>query len=55
MTKKIFQICARGKCLMDQIPEEEFDVTWKTMNRMVGLIKTDYKISDLTYNQINLD
>ena len=40
---------------MDQIPEEEFDVTWKTMNRMVGLIKTDYKISDLTYNQINLD
>ena len=40
---------------MDLIPENEFEATWKTMNAMVGLMKTDYNNSDLSYREIYLD
>jgi len=49
---KIYQIYGKNKCLMDLIPENEFDITWKTMNRMVGLMKTDYNVSDLSYKEV---
>jgi hypothetical protein len=52
---KVYQIYAKEKCIMDLIPENEFEATWKTMNAMVGLMKTDYNNSDLSYREIYLD
>jgi hypothetical protein len=49
---KVYQIYAKNKCIMDLIPEEEFETTWKTMNAMVGIMKTDYNNSDLSYKEI---
>lgn len=40
---------------MDSIPEHEFETTWKTMNAMVGIMKTDYSNADLSYREIHLD
>ena len=51
----------RGNLKMENHPypysikEEEFGVTWKTLNNMVGLMKTDYKIEDLSYEELTVN
>lgn len=52
---KTYQIYAKDKCLFDSISEDEFRTTWKTLNNMVGLMKTEYTIDDLSYQEIILD
>jgi len=47
--EKIYHIYAKDKCLFHSLKEEEFRSTWKTLNNIVGLIKTDYKKEDLSF------
>jgi hypothetical protein len=51
---KIYHIYAKDRCLFHSINEEEFEVTWKTLRNMVGLMKTDYNIEDLTYEELSI-
>jgi hypothetical protein len=37
---------------LHSIKEEEFQTTWKTLNNMVGLMRTDYTIDDLSYEEL---
>ena len=53
--EKIYHIYAKDRCLFHSIKEEEFGVTWKTLNNMVGLMKTDYKIEDLSYEELTVN
>ena len=53
--EKIYHIYAKDKCLFHSIKEEEFQTTWSTLNNMVGLMKTDYTIEDLTYEELYLN
>lgn len=53
--EKIYHIYAKDRCLFHSIKEEEFRVTWKTLNNMVGLMKTDYKIEDLSYEELSVN
>jgi len=50
--EKIYHIYAKDKCLFHSIQEEEFQTTWTTLNYMVGLMKTDYNVEDLSYEEI---
>jgi hypothetical protein len=50
--EKIYHIYAKDKCLFHSIKEDEFDITWKTLNNMVGLMKTDYNPEDLSYEEL---
>jgi hypothetical protein len=50
--EKIYHIYAKDKCLFHSIKEEEFQTTWSTLNNMVGLMKTDYSVDDLTYEEL---
>jgi hypothetical protein len=50
--QKIYHIYAKDKCLFHSIDEEEFQVTWNTLNRMVGIMKTDYSENDLSYEEL---
>jgi hypothetical protein len=50
--EKIYHIYAKDRCLFHYIKEEEFRFTWETLNNMVGLMKTDYKIEDLSYEEL---
>jgi hypothetical protein len=50
--QKIYHIYAKDKCLFHSIDEEEFQVTWNTLNRLVGLMKTDYSVNDLSYEEL---
>jgi len=48
----LYKIYVKNKCLFDSIEEDEFSVTWKTLNNLVDLICTDYKKEDLFYEKI---
>ena len=50
--EKIYHIYAKDRCLFHSIKEEDFDTTWNTLNNMVGLMKTDYSVDDLTYEEL---
>ncbi len=52
MQEKIYHIYAKDRCLFHSVKEDEFEVTWNTLNNMVGLMKTDYKKEDLTYEEL---
>ena len=50
--EKVYHIYARNECLYHSLKEEEFQATWRTLNNMVGLMKTDYSIEDLSYEEL---
>jgi len=49
MTK--YDIYVKDKCIFHSLDEKEFDTTWRTLNIMVGIMKTDYCSEDLHYEQ----
>ena len=51
-TEKIYHIYAKDRCLFHSVKEDEFDTTWNTLKNMVGIMKTDYNIEDLTYIEL---
>jgi len=52
---KVYNIYAKEKCLYHLISEQEFEITWKTLKNMVGLMKTDYTVEDLSYEEAFID
>jgi hypothetical protein len=50
--EKIYHIYAKDKCLFHSIKEEEFQTTWNTLKNMVGIMKTDYSVDDLSYEEL---
>jgi len=50
--EKVYHIYAKGKCIMHSIKEEEFHTAWKTLNNLVGIMKTDYSSEDLSYEEL---
>jgi hypothetical protein len=48
---KKYNIYAKDLCLFDSIDEKDFDATWKTLRIMIGIMKTDYSIEDLYYQE----
>ena len=52
--QKIYHIYAKNKCIMHSVREEDFNVAWETLNRMINIIKTDYSQNDLSYEELIL-
>ena len=52
--EKVYHIYAKDRCLFHSLREEEFKNTWKQLNSMVGLMKTDYTSEDLSYEELTL-
>ena len=51
MTDKVYHIYAKKECLYNNLSEEQFNNTWETLKGMVGLMKTDYELEDLSYEE----
>ena len=51
MTDKVYHIYAKEECLYNNLSEEQFNTTWETLKGMVGLMKTDYDLEDLSYEE----
>ena len=45
----IYHIYAKDRCLYPCLREEEFTKVWSDLQNMVGLMKTDYTVDDLSY------
>jgi hypothetical protein len=50
--EKVYHIYAKDRCLFHSIKEEDFEVTWGTLKNMVGIMRTDYEIDDLSYEEL---
>ena len=50
--EKIYHIYAKDICIVHSLKEEEFDTTWKSLNNMIGMLKTDYTEKDLSYEEL---
>ena len=50
--EKVYHIYAKKECLYNNLSTEEFNHTWETLKGMVGLMKTDYKLEDLSYEEV---
>jgi hypothetical protein len=37
------------------VKEEDFHATWSTLRNMVGLMKTDYNVEDLSYEELTIN
>ena len=49
--EKVYHIYAKEECIYNNLSTEEFNHTWETLKGMVGLMKTDYTLEDLSYEE----
>ena len=49
---EIYHIYAKGQCLFNCLNESEFKVRWAELQAMVGLMHTDYKLDDLSFEKL---
>ena len=49
--EKVYHIYAKQECLFHSLTKEQFKNTWETLKGMVGLMKTDYELEDLSYEE----
>ena len=49
--EKVYHIYAKEECLYNNLTREEFNNTWETLKGMVGLMKTDYNLEDLSFEE----
>ena len=52
--EKVYHIYAKKECLYTNLSEKEFNKTWETLKGMVGLMKTDYNLEDLSYEELTV-
>ena len=50
-----FHIYAKEKCLFNNLKKEDFQNKWETLRGMVGLMKTEYEVEDLSYEKVLLE
>ena len=50
--EKVYHIYAKQECLYNNLSEDQFNNTWETLKGMVGLMKTDYTLEDLSYEEV---
>lgn len=49
----MYHIYLKDRCVYYGLTEEEFKKSWSDMRNMVGLVKTEYTIDDLSYEKLN--
>ena len=50
--EKVYHIYAKQECIFNNLTETQFNKTWETLKGMVGLMKTDYNLEDLSYEEV---
>ena len=50
--EKVYHIYAKEECLYNNLTEDQFNKTGETLQGMVGLMKTDYELGDLSYEEV---
>ena len=50
--EKFYHIYLKDNCIFNCLQEEDFKVKFETIKAMVGLMKTDFKEDDITYEVV---
>ena len=53
MSDTTYHIYARDRCLYYNLKKREFEEKWDMLNKMVGLMKTDYVQEDLSFELVS--
>ena len=53
--EKMYHIYAKDRCIFHSLREDEFARTWDQLNNMVGLMRTDYNVEDLSYEELTVN
>tara|TARA_B100000085_G_scaffold9370_1_gene8230 strand:+ start:294 stop:500 length:207 start_codon:yes stop_codon:yes gene_type:complete len=53
VNEKMYHIYAKDVCLYSGLDKDEFERTWTEVKGMVGLMKTEYSVEDLSYEELN--
>ena len=51
-TEKVYHIYAKDKCIFHSLKEEEFNVTWNTLTKLLNVLDTPYGVDDLSYEEL---
>ena len=51
----LYHIYAKDRCIYPCLKEEEFEAKWIELKAMVGLMKTDYREEDLSFERLPAD
>tara|TARA_B100002019_G_scaffold138279_1_gene119166 strand:+ start:1876 stop:2073 length:198 start_codon:yes stop_codon:yes gene_type:complete len=51
---KVYHIYVKEECVYNNLSERQFNKKWNTLKGMVGLMKTDYELEDLTYEEVEV-
>lgn len=51
-TDKLYHIYIKDDCVLHSLDEDKFRESWELLNKLVGLMKTDYVNTDLTYEAV---
>ena len=49
---KVYHIYLKDECVLHSLDEKNFRSSWDTLQNLVGLVKTDYKAEDLSYEVV---
>jgi hypothetical protein len=49
---KVYHIYAKDQVIFHSLKEAEFKKIWQELQGMVGLMRTDYVIEDLSYEEV---
>ena len=52
MEHTVYHIYAKDRCLYHSLREEQFNKVWSDLQNIVGLMKTDYTLDDLSYEKL---
>ena len=50
--EKIYHIYAKDKCIFHSLKEEDFEITWNALQKLVDVLNTDYARDDLSYEEL---
>jgi len=53
--EKVYHIYAKNKCILHSIKEEDFEVAWNTLKKMIDIVKTEYHIEDLSFEELYIN
>tara|TARA_R100000742_G_C4255782_1_gene73701 strand:- start:89 stop:310 length:222 start_codon:yes stop_codon:yes gene_type:complete len=51
----IYHIYVKNECVYPCLDEKEFNMKWTQLKGMVGLMKTDYKEEDITFEKLSAE
>jgi len=51
-SSEVYHIYLKDSCIFPCLTKEKFKTNWECLNMMVGFMKTDYVVEDLSYEVV---